>query len=130
MSLDGREIPVAFYGYDIRIEITEDRVIDAGNPDIALVRLPVFYFFTSGNNGTERGLGTVCDAGIFRTCIGRDYVLTVYPVSYYNFISRERDLCRLADSLKRSRLTSVTGCCNTCVNIIDLSHSRYLLGTF
>ena len=51
MSLDLGKIPIAFDCFNIRIEIAEDTVADTGDPNIALIRSPVFDFLCAGDDG-------------------------------------------------------------------------------
>ena len=96
-----REIPVASYECRIGIVVTEEFVVHAAYPDIALERLPVLDNLCTGDLGSERLRAAVCDARILGARVFGIYILPIDARCHEHLVTGKGDLCSIIDMLER-----------------------------
>ena len=113
------KIPVAIDVGRVRIIVSENRVGDPADPDIALIMFPVFDLFRSGDDCAQRFCAPVSDPRVFFACAPGIDIFPVDAGSYQHFIARMCRLCGVIDKPERSFFCAVAIPAGSCIYIDD-----------
>ena len=122
-----RKIPVAADRNCVRIIIPEDSIRNPADIYVSLIPLPILDRLRACNHSASHFLRAVGDACIFRTCVLRVHVFTVYARSYDYFVTGHRDISSLLNCLERALLRPAAAAkCRGRYIVIHTSNPPYI----